>query len=252
MIESSPTHQFVAVCESQADQRTACDLADRVCCSSVDWLESEQLTYLRAWVGVAPGYNYLKWSQVKREAKARGIKLHGHFGGTPGAPDAFVARQALALLTAMPTRPAAVLLIRDSDGDARRKDGDGLQQARNVHPWEFKVIVGVAHCKRECWVLNGFIPRNDFEKEVLKDLKGNMGFDPCQQAEKLTASTPGAKRDAKQAAECLTGGDFNREAACWRNTPLEILKQRGVGTGLTRFLEEVQDQLAPLFSNRVC
>lgn len=122
-------YSIVVICEAAADQRTACGITDRVPCQSVDWIQPEILDSLREWRGLTKGESFLTWKSVHARADAANIRINGHFGGEPGAPDAFVARRALALLMTQGERNIdAVLLLRDSDMDLRRRKG--LEQAR--------------------------------------------------------------------------------------------------------------------------
>jgi hypothetical protein len=45
----------------------------------------------------------------------------------------------------------------------------------------------------------------------------------------------------------LTGGDHDREIACLRETALEVLQARGQGVGLSAFLDELREHLAPCY-----
>jgi hypothetical protein len=109
------------------------------------------------------------------------------------------------------------------------------------------VILGLAHAKRECWVLAGFHPQSPAEEEALAQLRQELGFDPRIEAEGLDAATPNARRNAKRVLESLVAGNPDRERACWAESDLEVLAARGQGTGLTAYLDEVRSRLAPLF-----
>ena len=121
-------HSFAVVCEGPADQRTGCDLADRVFCAQVDWIEDKTLLHYRGWRGFSPGELYLTWSEAKKLAEAQNIKSHGFFDEQPAAHDAHAARKALLLLERSDERPNAIVLLRDDDGDENRLAG--LKQAR--------------------------------------------------------------------------------------------------------------------------
>src|SRR5207253_845648 len=96
------------------------------------------------------------------------IKVHGPF---KQFPDYRTARSALFLLNLR--KPDAVIFIRDSDGDRARKES--LERARHElapgQDWPFPVILGVAHTKRECWVLAGFDPQTSEEEAALEQLR---------------------------------------------------------------------------------
>ncbi|HEX8434510.1 hypothetical protein [Archangium sp.] len=244
---SEASYEFGVVCEARADRETACGLADRVLLEDVPWLEPETLDSYRRWRGARPETDFLKWASVREECQRVGLKgIFGKFGGQPGQPDAYMARLALTLLASSERRPAAVVLVRDSDGDARRREG--LEQARNDKPWPFPVVIGLAEPKRECWVLVGFKPENAEEVARVEASEQRLSFNPVLEAHRLTAREHGAKNDAKVALAELTQGDLERERACLAETPLVLLEGRGENTGLTQYLKEVRARLVPVLS----
>lgn len=246
---NEPSYEFGLVCEGSTDEFTACALADRVLLDHVEWLEPEILGSIRRWRGEAPGETFLKWSSVKDRAVKAGLKVFGPFGDKPNAPDALTARKALLLFAGLKERPAAVLLIRDSDGDPERKDGEGLKQARDPRPWPFQVIIGVAHPKQEAWVLAGFQPRSSEESKRLQALRERLSVDPLLKAHTLDAREHGAKTDIKRALKELTQGDSDRERQCLSETGLEVLEQRGADNGLAAYLSEVRERLVPVLGH---
>ncbi len=141
------------------------------------------------------------------------------------------------------------MLIRDDDRQTERRLG--LERARKFAQEklrEFKtVILGLAHPKRECWVLAGFDPRNEEETRLLGEVRQELGFNPCTAAEQLTATGDQDKKSAKRVLRELMRDDKNRQAECWTSTSLEILHQRGQQTGLADYLGELRSLLAPLF-----
>jgi len=165
-MSQAPAYVLAIVCEAAADREISTILADRVLCREVDWLSPDSLDLHRRWQGLERNTSHVAWREVPALARQRGLKAHGHFGGEPGAPDAWAAR--LALLVLKEAQPDAVLLIRDSDGQTER--GIGLKQARADRPWGFPVVLGVAHTKRECWVLAGFHPQTSTEEGALATL----------------------------------------------------------------------------------
>lgn len=245
---SEPAYEFGIVCEGPADEFTAGALADRVLLERIDWLEPEFLDSFRKWRGEAPGETFLKWSNVKDRAAKAGLKVFGPFGDKPNAPDALTARKALLLFAGLKERPAAVLLIRDSDGDPNRMGGEGLKQARDPRPWPFSVVIGVAHPKREAWVLAGFQPQNPEESERLEALQERLSTDPILKAHTLDAREHGAKTDIKRALKELTQGDGDRERQCLTETELAVLEQRGADNGLADYLSEIRERLVPVLS----
>lgn len=248
MPASEAAYEFAVVCEARADQVTACGLADRVLLDNVDWLDVELLASSRKWRGETTDEEFLKWARVKDRAAKRGIRIFGRFDDRP---DALSARKALLLLSDLEPRPAVVLLIRDSDGYPDRKEGQGLKQARDAAPWPFQVVVGVAHPKREAWVLAGFQPQNQEESDRLQQLKKRLSVDPIRKSHELTAREHGAKTDIKRAlGELIQEDDEDRQLQCLQETAFEVLEQMGQDNGLAAYLKEVRLRLVPIFSGR--
>lgn len=235
---------FAVVCEAEDDRRVGTTLADRVLCSEVEWIEPESLDHFRRWQGLAEGSSHLEWHEVRKLLDRTGIKAHGHFRNKPAEPDARAARRVLLMLSGGSRVPDAVVLIRDSDGQEKRRAG--LEQARNDRSWPFPIAIGFAHLNRECWVLAGFEPWNQAEEESLSSLRQELGFDPRLRPESLRGK-PGEARHAKLVLERLIGDDKDREEACWTGCDLEVLRTRGASTGLAEYLDEVRDRIVPIF-----
>ena len=144
----------------------------------------------------------------------------------------------------------AVIFIRDLDNQSERKEG--LKQARSEHinkTPKLEIIIGAADPKREAWVLNGFIPSNQQEKQILEEIKNKLSFDPCIESHRLRAISekePERIRNVKVVVEQLTG-NMEREKQCWEETNLKHLRERGVDTGLTDYIQEVEERLAVFF-----
>jgi len=145
-----------------------------------------------------------------------------------------------------------VLLFRDLDNQPERKAG--IEKARAEHMGrqpELQVIVGVADRMREAWVLNGFVPSNSQEMATLETIKSQLNFNPCEEAHKLRSSSfsdPDRIRNPKVVLNELTNGDKLREQQCWEETCLELLRKRGICTGLTAYLQEIEQFLVPILT----
>lgn len=241
-MSTAPAYVLAVVCEAPADREIATGLADRVLSREVDWIDSDSLDLHRRWQGLEPGSSHLEWHWIRNLMRQFGNEVpHGH-GGFDGKLNAHEARRALLLLVR--ANPDAVVLLRDTDGDDRRRQDFG--QVRESYPWPFRVILGLAHSKRECWVLAGFQPQTPAEKKALARLRQELGFDPCAKAEGLDSSSAGSRRDARRVLTALIQSP-DRERACWADADLGSLATRGRGTGLAEYLEEVRTRLAPLF-----
>lgn len=243
------TRTLLVICEAPADFQIAADLADRIISETIP---AEPST-VRRWYESEPGRPYVRWIDLDKVAAARGIRLRprSRFGGEPGAADAAAADKALLLAAFMAKKHdlVGVLLIRDSDGDDERRIG--LTQARTTEPgarWPFNVAIGLAHPKREAWVLAGFEPQDAAEHQRLAALRQDIGRDPCVCSHELTARTKGSKRDIKRILDHLTNTNAAREAPCWQETPLDRLQQRGQNNGLAAYLAEINEHIVPLLS----
>ena len=255
--------EFIVIGEDKPDAQIARDLADRVFVEEgPEWLrdfapretdqsEEDPLNFLRKWTGFEEGTTFIKWTQLKEFVKKYkvGVRPLGHSKhGQMNKYDYSVARKAIIVAgLLMKERPIrALLLIRDMDKE-RKQRRDSLERARSEErPATLKVVVGIENPKREAWVLNGFEPETPAEDTLLAELRQDLGFNPCEWAERLTAKKVTAKRSAKRIVGVLTGESYEREQPCWRETTLELLKERGEATGLRDYLEEVRVRLLPL------
>ncbi|HCS52254.1 hypothetical protein [Rubinisphaera sp.] len=235
------------VCEAPADFLISSELADRVVLNEVEWLEIGLLDSQRTWIRESNGTELL-WKHIKSLARPLGIKIHGHFGGEPGQPDASIARRAILLLRRL-FDPDAIMLIRDADNQAERLKG--LNQARDHFGDEPKIVIGVADPEREAWVIAGFDPSDETEQKLLESERQNLGFDPRTRSHELTATNDDqAKKSPKRVLKVLTCDSVERENPCWQETELTTLESNGRSNGLCPFLAEVKQHLVPLITGR--
>jgi hypothetical protein len=214
-VSSDAALSFLVVCEAAADLETIALLGDRVACAEHAWLDGI-IASMRAWIGASPRETFVAWS--------------------------------------LEARPAAVLLVHDSDGDL---DGwrSSLEAARAEfcsagNEPSFRVVIGVAHPEREAWILAGFEPRTIDEVSRLERLRAELGFSPCERGELLTSARETQKRDAKRVLAHLTGGDQDRGRRCLQEAALDTLRARGEAIGLRAFLTELQERLGPCYVGR--
>jgi hypothetical protein len=240
---------LVVVCEARADFHTSSELADRVFCETIDWIEAEMLDIYRVHEGLAPEQPFVTWRDVKALSKEAGIRPRGFIDGQQAELDARQAQRAIRLVESRWPGVGGILLIRDDDRQTNHRAG--LEQARDESPRSASIVIGLAHTKRECWVLAGFEPCDDRETALLAMVRQELGFDPRLHAHQLTAVHDQDKRSAKRVLGHLVGGDLDREAACWRRTGLDVLKERGTETGLTDYLTEVEERLVPMLGGRI-
>ena len=240
--------KIVVVCEAQADFVVASEIADRLVCDRIKWIEPETLDSFRTFCGLENPTVFTTWANIARLARNGNLRVRGHFDGQPAAPDAHAARRAIKIVLRELPDTDTILLIRDDDRQTARRQG--LEQARSESIFSERIIIGLAHCKRECWVLSGFVALDDREVRLLNELRSELGFDPCSTAGNLTASHFQDLRSAKRVLSVLTGGIWEREVRCWRDTSLAVMRERGVETGLADFIAELESRLLPLLGGR--
>ncbi len=256
--------EFIVIVESGADARTAIRLAARIIVEKIDWLEDENLQYCLQWSGLQNGTQHSCWSDVKKiideakeQLKYKPARFLGHDSkGVPLKADGAASIKVLNLVRFLQrTRQIkAVLLIRDLDNQPEQRR-EGLEQARSEHinrlP-QLEIVIGTANPKREAWVLNGFVPFNQREKQILQHIKTLLQFDPCTESHRLRSTSweePDRIRNSKVVVEQLTSKDMIREQQCWEDTSLELLRVRGIHTGLTDYIREVEQRLIKIISS---
>lgn len=254
--------EFIVIVESGADARTATKLAERVLKEKFDWLDDDILQHCFQWSGLEEGTEFSCWRDIrkiiddaKKQLKYNEPRYLGHYSkGVPLEADGARAIKALNLVRFLQkTRHIkAVIFIRDLDNQPERKEG--IEQARSAHinkTPKLEIIIGAADPKREAWVLNGFIASNQQEEQILEEIKTKLNFDPCIESHRLRATSekePERMRNVKVVVEQLTG-NMEREKLCWEETSLKHLRDRGVDTGLTDYIQEVEERLAEILGS---
>jgi hypothetical protein len=254
--------RIVLVCEGATDLPLACDLADRILRDTVDWLrDHDDLDELRSYRGLDENQPYLPWTEVKQRFEKSRLRLGRRFSNDAPSPDQVTTRKLLLLIAAHHQASRGgdgvngVLIFRDADHQPERRRG--IEAAReefvrnheapeSLHPWRQHIAIAVAEPMNEAWVMAGFEPAEDGEQADFAAAREELGFAPNASPEALDAREHGAKRSAKRVLAKLCP-DSDRRARCWRETPLDTLRQRGERCGLTQFLDEVREKLATLF-----
>jgi hypothetical protein len=240
--------RFAVVYEAEADFQTATELADRVLTEAIDWLDEDLVDHQREWLARTDAGDRFTWTGINQLARNAGIRVHGHFDEKPGLPDAAAARRATLFLLNTVPKLNAIVLIRDQDDQPERRAG--LEQARNQDHSGIVIVVGVAIVERECWVVSGFEPKDEGELSRLETEKKRLGFDPRLRNHELTAcKNDQATRSPKRVLRELTEENRDRERCCWREAPLDVLRQRGAENGLAAYMHEVRHRLAPLIGH---
>ncbi|MEH2409126.1 hypothetical protein [Nostoc sp.] len=251
--------EFIVIVESGADARTATKLAERILTEQIDWLEPGLIRHIFNWSGLQAGTEYSCWSDVtkiiddaKDQLRYKPPRYLGHDSrSVPLKTDGAASTKVLKLVDFLQkTRPIkAVIFIRDLDNQPERREG--IEQARSEHinrQPQLKIVIGTANPKREAWVLNGFIPSNQ-EEQILEEIKTRLNFDPCIESHRLRSTSyqePDRIRNPKVVVEQLTAKDMERERQCWEDTSLKLLCERGIYTGLTAYIQEIEQHLIPI------
>ena len=244
--------KLATICEASADRTIAQDLVDRTVIESVEWAKDGVLNAMRTWYESvnANGQTWiLEWTNISRLAQLLNIKIHGHFNGESGEPDAAISRRAVLVLQRV-LEPDAVFLIRDADNQPIRRNG--LEQARqHFANHRVRIVIGLANAEREAWVLSGFVPFGETEEARFHSERKNLGFDPTVHSERLNSGRDDtAKKSPKRVLKFFSNDSREREAECWQSTSLNILKEHGTENGLKDFLEEIESLVVPLFNGR--
>ncbi len=238
------SRRFAVVYEAQADFQIATELADRVLVEFIDWMDEKDLENQRVWLRQID-QTPLTWTAIKKAAMNLRIRVSGHFDEEPAHPDARAARRAIRFLLYKIPDLAGLLLIRDQDDQPNRRAG--LEQARKEVSGQIPVVIGLAVVERESWVVSGFEPLDKVEESRLEAERRELGFDPRLRSHELTACKDDtAKRSPKRVLGELSGGDRDRECSCWKETALDVLRERGAENGLTLYLKELRERLIPL------
>lgn len=236
--------RIAVVYEAEADFRTATELADRVLIESHEWLE-DHLNSHRIWVKEDTNGHAYTWSRISRLARDARIPSHSRTEFGRGEPDAIAARRAIRYLNEF-EKLHGVLLIRDQDDQPERRIG--LEHARIEFLNSLKIVIGLAIVERESWVISGFDPQTNDERNLLDTERQILGFQPHHESHQLNACKDDrAKRSPKRVLKALTDTNHERQRACWFETPLQTLRQRGNDNGLTQFMNELRDHICPLF-----
>ena|SRR6476661_8287482 len=251
--------EFVVIVESSADARTATKLADRLFVEKIDWLEHETLQYHFQWSGLEAGTDNSCWKNIdditKRfsdKFKFPTIRSNGKFKS-----DGQSANKIMTLIRFLQHKQnrdiKAVIFMRDLDNQPQRREH--IEQARLEHidrQPKLAIIIGTPDRMREAWVLNGFIPSDREEEQILKEITTQLTFNPCEESHRLRSNSltePDRLRNPKVVVEKLTGGRMEREQQCWEETSLELLRKNGVETGLTAYIDEIEERLIPIIGS---
>jgi hypothetical protein len=230
------------------------DLCDRVVRERApeEWLRGlwdESLVHTqRAWTGLRPDAWWADRTAVDRRCESEGIivAVRDPLTGRRVAPHAKAAMafKSARVAEALSPRPELLVISADTDGerDERLRFSEGLRLADCAVPAVYAEI----HRESEAWAVAGFTAQNAWERDALARVTSELGFDPTAQPERLLSDVTGDPRDAKRVARALfeaSGGitpHNPRMRACWLETPLETLCERGERAGLADYVSAIE------------
>ncbi len=252
-----PTH-IAVVAEAREDAEICTGLAKRVIQESAttpDWIrdDPEQLAVEVEFAGLELETAFTPRRRIKAIAEERALPHKREIQrlrkfGTPIGEDFADTWKVVALAAADDRDFDAVIVSRDTDGHLERWESWKAVKEESADA-DIVVILAAQHCKLEAWLLNGFVADDDSEKGRLDAERANLGFDPVKQAERLSAKSETAKKNAKRVLRELTAHDSERRRMCWEQTDLGVLRENGEATGLAEYLVDVEAELVPLMGS---
>jgi len=250
--------RWVVVCEHESDAVIASGLADRLALEPAEgvpvWVREDLDTY-RRWSGddADPEGRRLRWTGVKERARALGISPHGYGRAGVEGIESVEIRKVVAVVTRKGAAlPAGMLLVRDTDANPDRRRSyrtsvDALSAASSGAASPMRVVLALPHPEMEAWLLAGFDPSDDDERDRLKAVRARLGMDPRERSHELnpgrTATDAGrVKNSTKNALDDLCADDHDRKRRCWEGASIAVLRKRGEHNGLVEFLDGVVTQ----------
>lgn len=226
-----------AVCDAPADARVATTLLRRVAAETPE-TQALELSFR----GLQAFTESSTPTTVKALAQPMARKYTG-FG--KGGQEAKTARKALQLVRQIrlepPTANAILLFVRDGEAQGKARRDDLLEVAREARNPD--MIVGVAEPMREAWLLCAWRAAGRESVRAHLALRQELSLDPCREPERLNAKSERELRHPKYCIRRLAGPGVDGQEAALLITPLDEMKQRGEGCGLTSFLDLSQEVL---------
>lgn len=247
--------EFIVIVEAKADFEIATKLAERVLEEKIDWITFDLLPHLFRWSGLLDNTEYSCWKDILEitERLCKNFKFPRIRSMGKYKTDGQAVNKVITLINFLQhkqNRPIkAVIFMRDLDNQPDRKQH--IEQVRSEHSsrqYPLEIIIGTPDRNREAWVLNGFIASTADERQKLAEIKAKLRFDPCKESHRLGSTSnkdPDRIRNPKFVLAELTQNQ-GREKQCWEETELKYLREKGNHTGLSAYIEEIEQKLLPL------
>lgn len=237
----------VLIGEDEAHWRIADSWTRRVLQTAIPWIAALEWNAVLEWYS-NEGRPYCKHGDIVREKKrGRGLRLRlgrllNEMRDARKAAEGVQCLRNLAWVELLAPRTDVVYFARDVDGKPERHDA--LDYARAHRAWPFAIVGMMCQPESEAWFVAGFVPGDERERAQLATVMKQLRFDPTQQPHKLTSTVHGGPRDAKKVLALLIKRDPARRADCLE-VPLARLRLVGAESGINRFLDEVEREVAP-------
>lgn len=235
---------FAVACEDRGHFEAISRLTDHRIAEVVPWT-ADILEHVRIWAKNGES----KWWSItaaRSAASDLGMRVHGHFGGVVGGPEAKRCREQLLLWMRLHRgeKIHVAILMRDLD---RRDDRlEEMMLAIRSGTWPFTVLAVWCQPEVEGWAVGCFEPGDDAEHQRLDAIRRRLSFCPVTEPDRMTSAVRDPERDAKKIAAELFAGDEERRQR-WFDLPFDTLRARGVKTGLADFLSQVDEKIVRLF-----
>jgi len=206
---------------------------------------------------VLPGLRYTSSIASIERPRVNGkpVRLGRRFGGGAWGFEAVKWHDIVFTLRATSPPPEVLLIAKDTDNAPDRIIG--LRQVavhfREVDP-RLRIVIAAPHRDAECWLVAGFEPATDRERDALDAVRRALSFNPLTSPERLTGQPNDAATDAKRVLRRLLCLDIASRPL----TPDELrdhhprllsdlprLRARGADSGLTAFLDALRADVVP-------
>lgn len=243
---------FTVVAEDRLGAKVVHTLVDRILIEKIEWAYQGLLKDLRQWQTFPNERRYYdrKHAVLDQKEHFPRVKFHGQFKGHSWASEA-LHYKSLFLLYEKHWGTQFLFVARDGDkpaADRHEAFKAVYQEYQSKRPEITKrIILAFAIPEVEAWLIAGFEEQNDKERQTLKLVKQELGFNPVEHPERLTSNNREDKKDAKRRfGELCCGQDQSViEDRCLK-TSLETLKQNGQKCGLANFINQIQSKVLPL------
>ncbi len=251
------SNRIAVVCEGPSDFPVARELIDQTLlrCVELHWINDDaDLSVHRVYSGETDTVPFIKWASIDTDSpKDYRRSLRAMFKEDWPTHDTAVRVQRvlfdfLRRSSDVGEAPPYIVIVKDTDNDTAR--ADQLNDVRALlEVKQLPAVLGVQHTELECWLLAGFQPGDDSERNRLAevcrgDFPPGVGFNPCEKSHQLTATKKDQdKLSPKRVLNHLTNSDPARAITGLHRNHHAVLAARGTENGLADFLLDIEKRL---------